>query len=72
MDESSATFVVRLARAAQGGWTAVVERVRTGEKYRVKDIEAIGGLIAGLLGGKTRAPDDVPQPAADPPRAVDL
>lgn len=72
MDKSSATFVVRLARTAQGAWTAVVERVRTGEKYRVKDIEAIGALIAGLVGGKTLQPDDVSQSAADPPRAADL
>jgi hypothetical protein len=49
MDKSSATFVVRLARSAQGGWTGVVERVRTGEKHRVKDIEAVSDLIAKIL-----------------------
>jgi hypothetical protein len=63
MDKSSATFVVRLARSAQGGWTGVVERVRTGEKHRVKDIEAVSDLITKLLEGENPQADSAPEVA---------
>ena len=34
-----------LDREGSGPWTGVVERVRTGEKCRVSDLEAIGQVI---------------------------
>lgn len=45
MDLVAATFIVRLDRSDSGSWTGVVERVRTGEKRRVGDLEAIGRVI---------------------------
>ncbi len=45
MDLVAATFIVRLDRSESGSWTGVVERVRTGEKRRVGDLEAIGRVI---------------------------
>jgi hypothetical protein len=48
MDLFSATFIVRLDRSGSGPWSGVVERVRTGEKRRVGDIETIGQVIAQM------------------------
>jgi hypothetical protein len=49
MDVIAATFIVRLDRSGSRPWTGVVERVRTGEKRRVEDIEALGRLIAQMV-----------------------
>jgi hypothetical protein len=45
----AATFIVRLDRSGARPWTGVVECVRTGEKRRVVDIEALGRLIAQMV-----------------------
>jgi len=44
-----ATFVVRLTRGDRGGLTAIVERVRTGEKARVEEVEHLGGVLLRML-----------------------
>lgn len=44
-----ATFVVRLSRAGGGRFGGVVERVRTGEKVRFGELDALGAVIAGML-----------------------
>lgn len=49
MERSSATFIVRLEQSGSGPWTGIVERVGTGEKRRVGDIEALGRLIAQMV-----------------------
>jgi hypothetical protein len=46
--DDHATFVVRLSRAG-GRLDGVVERVRTGEKVRFHELEALGAVIAGML-----------------------
>lgn len=56
MNQVAATFIVRVASRNSGDWTAVVERVKTGEKFRVGELEEIGVLIAKIVseegGGK--------------------
>ncbi len=52
MNQMAATFIVRLAQKDSGDWTAVVERVKTGEKFRVSDLDGIGALIARLASGQ--------------------
>ena len=49
MDLHAATFIVRLDRSDSKPWTGVIERVRTGEKRKVGDIEAIGRVIAQMV-----------------------
>lgn len=44
------SFIVRLSRDEVGRLSGVVERVRTGEKERFYDIDAIGPLIARMAG----------------------
>jgi hypothetical protein len=44
-----ATFVVRLSRAGGRRLGGVVERVRTGEKVRFDELDALGAVIAGML-----------------------
>jgi len=56
MDLSSATFIVRLDRTGSGPWTGVIERVRTGEKRRISDLEAIGQVIAQMA--STESPQE--------------
>lgn len=58
------TFVVRLSRADSGRLDGLVERVRTGEKARFHDLEALGPLIAGMLAG----PEEPSQPSTDTTR----
>jgi len=53
MTLSAATFIVRVIPTDSDTWTAVVERVKTGEKFRVSDIDAIGTLIAKIVAGKS-------------------
>jgi hypothetical protein len=43
------TFVVRLTRDEAGRLTAVVERVKTGQKIRVDGLEAVGRAIGEML-----------------------
>ncbi len=49
MKQVATTFIVRLSPSGSGGWSAVVERVKTGEKFRVGDLEGIGALIARIV-----------------------
>lgn len=54
------TFVVRLSRPRRGRLDGVVERVRTGEKVRFHELDALGAVIAGMLadpGRPGRNPD---------------
>ena len=71
MDSSAVTLIVRLARSGEGGWTGVVERVRTGEKYRVGDLEAIGTLISRIVEQQVPQLDKSSQPGARFSRIVD-
>ncbi len=59
MDRQPATFIVRLSPTDIHSWTAVVERVKTGEKFRVADIDAIGKLIARIV--EEKGGDEPPQ-----------
>lgn len=43
------TFVVRATRDANGRLAGVIERVRTGEKRRFEDPDAIGRLIERMV-----------------------
>jgi hypothetical protein len=43
------TFVVRAARDSDGRLAGVIERVRTGEKWRFADADAIGRLIEQMV-----------------------
>lgn len=54
------TFIVRLVAEGDGRMAGVVERVRSGEKRRFRDIEAIGPLIAAMLQGDAEG-GDVPE-----------
>ncbi len=59
MNQLTATFIVRVASRNSGDWMAVVERVKTGEKFRVGELEEIGVLIAKIVaeeGGGTVPP----------------
>jgi hypothetical protein len=44
-----ATFIVRVARSGDGEITAVVERVRTGEKAKVRALADLGAALAAML-----------------------
>ena len=57
MDPTSATFIVRLTATGNDAWSVVVERVKTGEKFRLDDLDAIGNLIARIVSGQD--PDTV-------------
>lgn len=46
---TSVTFVVRAARDPDGRLAGVIERVRTGEKCRFEDPDAIGRLIERMV-----------------------
>jgi len=50
---STVTFVVKAARGADGRLTGVIERVRTGEKHRFEDPDAVGRLIARMVDDET-------------------
>ena len=47
--DAFATFVVRLSRVAGGRLGGVVERVRTGEKARFDELDALAAVIAKML-----------------------
>jgi hypothetical protein len=57
------SFIVRLTRDEDGGLSGVVERVRTGEKHRVHEVEAIGPLIARLAREESPRADDPEDPS---------
>jgi hypothetical protein len=59
------TFIVRLAVARGGRVAGIVERVRSGEKRRFREIEAIGPLIAAMLRGEADTPGQTPR-ASEP------
>ena len=44
-------FIVRVSIDEQGGVTGVVERVRTGQKERVRGLDDIGRIIAMMIAG---------------------
>jgi hypothetical protein len=44
------SFIVRVSLADDGHPVAVVERVKTGRKERVDDLESIARVIAAALG----------------------
>jgi hypothetical protein len=44
-----ATFIVRVTRGERGGLSALVERVRTGEKARVQRVERLGRVLLRML-----------------------
>ena len=71
MDSRATTFVVRLTRSADGDWTGVIERVRTGEKYRVGKVQAIGDLITQILAGEAPRADKSSHAPAQFGRIVD-
>jgi hypothetical protein len=48
-----ATFIVRLFPSEAGRVDGVVERPRTGEKRRVRSLEAVGRVIGQMLGRET-------------------
>ena len=48
MKPRTATFVVRLTQCDGGNWGAVIEQVKTGEKFRPASVEEIGRLIETL------------------------
>lgn len=52
---ASITFMVRVHFDTGERVTGIVERVRTGEKRRFHDAEAIGLLIAGMVRDGTEA-----------------
>lgn len=54
MEQLATTFIVRVSSTGKGGWTAVVERAKTGEKFYVRDIDAIGELLARAVADADR------------------
>jgi hypothetical protein len=49
--EPEVVTIVRLVVEGSGRVAGIVERVRSGEKRRFRDIEAIGPVIAAMLRG---------------------
>ena len=56
-DEAIHSFILRLSRDAAGRVSGVLERVRTGEKVPVQELETLGPLVAQMLRGRGRRPD---------------
>jgi hypothetical protein len=48
----TSTFIVRVTLGGPAGLSGVVERPRTGEKHRFDTLEALGVLIARMLGAE--------------------
>ena len=46
------TFIVRVSIDEEGDATAVVERVRTGQKERVHSVDDIGRAIATMIAAR--------------------
>ena len=49
------TFIVRISIDEEGDVTAVVERVRTGQKERVHRVDDIGRVIAMMIAARGEA-----------------
>ena len=49
------TFIVRISIDEEGDVTAVVERVRTGQKERVHRVDNIGRVIARMIATRGEA-----------------
>jgi hypothetical protein len=47
--EEMHTFILRLSREADGRLHGVLERVRTGEKVLVQELETLGPLVGHML-----------------------
>jgi hypothetical protein len=47
--EEMHTFILRLSRGADGRLRGVLERVRTGEKVLVQELETLGPLVGHML-----------------------
>ena len=54
---TSVTFVVRAVRDSHGRLAGVIERVRTGAKWRFEDPAAIGRLIERMVDEEQRVTD---------------
>ena len=65
----SATFIVRIARGATGELIGSVQRALTGERRPFHRAEAIGPLIAEMIG--TGWPAAGESPSASPPESPD-
>ena len=62
-----ATFMARLTRGERGRLTALVERVRTGEKVRVERVEHLGRVLLRMLAGPAHErtePGASPEPSS--------
>ena len=55
--QASITFVVRVRSDEGERVSGIVERVKTGEKHRFHDAEAIGLLITEMVRARPRRPD---------------
>ena len=53
--EGPITFIVRISIDEKGDVTAVVERVRTGQKERVHGVDEIGRVIAMMIAARGEA-----------------
>lgn len=53
--DASVTFVVRAVRDRNGRLVGVLERVRTGEKWRFEDPDAIGRRIERIVDEDVRS-----------------
>jgi hypothetical protein len=60
-----ATFIVRITRVDGGGLSALVERVRTGEKTRVQAVESLGRVLIRMLDAPVDGDVD-PETRAEP------
>ena len=61
-------FIVQIIRDDTGIVSAVVERLRTGEKARLRGLEALASVITRMI---ERGPDETrpeEEPGAKPPR----
>ena len=46
------TFIVRVSRDRAGRLRGIVERTRTGEKWRFEDAQAIGRLVEEMVAAR--------------------
>jgi len=49
------TFIVRVSRDRVGRLRGIVERARTGEKWKFEDSPAIGRLVERMVAGRSEA-----------------
>ena len=68
-------FVVWVTRDAEGRLGGTVERVRTGERHRFPDLDALGALIERMADGASSTADGagaLPADAAPPSPSKDI